>query len=69
MLSIAIGALQLMLDRGEQVDWFASAEIWIYLGLVLSGLWAFVLHVTAGASIRSSTRRCSATGTSSPRWC
>ena len=27
MLSIAIGALQLMLDRGEQLDWFASAEI------------------------------------------
>jgi DHA2 family multidrug resistance protein len=46
MLSIAIGALQLMLDRGEQVDWFTSAETWIYLGLVVSGLWAFVLHVT-----------------------
>jgi MFS transporter, DHA2 family, multidrug resistance protein len=45
MLSIAIGALQLMLDRGEQIDWFSSAEIWIYLGLVISGVWAFVLHV------------------------
>ncbi len=48
MLSIAIGALQLMLDRGEQVDWFSSAETWIYLGLVISGFWAFVLHVTSG---------------------
>ncbi|HET9069330.1 MAG TPA: MDR family MFS transporter, partial [Amaricoccus sp.] len=46
MLSIAIGALQLLLDRGEQVDWFASAEIWIYLGLTISGIWAFVLHIT-----------------------
>jgi DHA2 family multidrug resistance protein len=45
MLSIAIGALQLMLDRGEQVDWFASPETWIYLGLTISGIWAFVLHV------------------------
>ena len=26
-LSLAIGALQLMLDRGEQLDWFCSAEI------------------------------------------
>jgi DHA2 family multidrug resistance protein len=26
-LSLAIGALQLMLDRGEQLDWFGSAEI------------------------------------------
>jgi MFS transporter, DHA2 family, multidrug resistance protein len=26
-LSVAIGALQLMLDRGEQLNWFGSAEI------------------------------------------
>ena len=48
MLSLAIGALQLMLDRGEQIDWFSSPETWIYLGLVLSGAWAFVLHITSG---------------------
>src|SRR6476619_7910790 len=29
MLSLAIGALQVMLDRGEQMYWFGSAEIWI----------------------------------------
>ena len=29
MLSLGVGALQLMLDRGGEVDWFASAEIWI----------------------------------------
>ncbi len=45
MLSMAIGALQLFLDRGEQVGWFDSPEIWIELGLVVSGLWAFVLHI------------------------
>ena len=28
-LSIAVGALQLMLDRGELKDWFRSTEIWI----------------------------------------
>ena len=27
MLSLAIGALQMMLDRGEQLDWFSSTEI------------------------------------------
>ena len=48
MLSIAVGALQLMLDRGEQVDWFSSAETWIYLGLLVSGAWAFLLHITSG---------------------
>ena len=46
MLSLVIGALQLFLDRGEQADWFSSAEIWIELGLAISGLWAFVLHIT-----------------------
>ncbi|MFO1144314.1 MAG: DHA2 family efflux MFS transporter permease subunit [Amaricoccus sp.] len=46
MLSLAIGSLQLLLDRGEQIDWFSSLEAWIYLGLTISGIWAFVLHIT-----------------------
>ncbi|WP_280953028.1 DHA2 family efflux MFS transporter permease subunit [Mangrovicella endophytica] len=46
MLSIAIGAFQMLLDRGEQEDWFASPEIWIELGLTVSGLWMFVIHIT-----------------------
>lgn len=46
MLSIAIGALQMMLDRGEQVEWFSSVETWIYLWLTISGAWAFVWHIT-----------------------
>ncbi|MCA8879334.1 MAG: DHA2 family efflux MFS transporter permease subunit [Rhodobacteraceae bacterium] len=45
MLAIAIGALQLMLDRGGEVDWFSSPEIWIELGLAVSGLWVFVIHI------------------------
>ncbi len=44
MLSLAIGALQMMLDRGQQLDWFASFEVWIELGLTISGLWIFVTH-------------------------
>ncbi len=46
MLSLAIGALQLMLDRGEQAGWFDAPEIRLYLGLTISGLWAFVIHIT-----------------------
>ena len=45
MLSVGIGALQLMLDRGGEVDWFASAEIWLYLFLTLTGMWVFVIHI------------------------
>jgi DHA2 family multidrug resistance protein len=44
MLSLAVGAIQMMLDRGDQLDWFSSSEIWLELGLFISGLWAFVIH-------------------------
>ncbi|PTE20790.1 EmrB/QacA family drug resistance transporter [Cereibacter changlensis JA139] len=45
MLSLGIGALQLMLDRGAEVDWFSAFEIWIYLFLTLTGFWVFVIHI------------------------
>lgn len=45
LLSLAIGALQLMLDRGGEVDWFAAVETWIYLMVSISGFWMFVVHI------------------------
>ncbi|MBP9952044.1 MAG: DHA2 family efflux MFS transporter permease subunit [Cypionkella sp.] len=45
MLSIGIGALQLLLDRGGEVDWFSATEIWIYAFLAVSGMWVFVIHI------------------------
>jgi len=45
MLSLGVGALQLMLDRGAEVDWFSAIEIWIYLGLTLTGFWVFCVHM------------------------
>jgi len=45
MLSLGVGALQLMLDRGGEVDWFSAAEIWIELGLSITGFWVFVVHL------------------------
>ncbi|MGN6549810.1 MAG: DHA2 family efflux MFS transporter permease subunit [Pararhizobium sp.] len=48
MLSLAIAALQLVLDRGQQLDWLSSFEVWIELGLTIAGLWIFLVHsVTA----------------------
>ncbi len=44
-LAVAVGALQLMLDRGGAVDWFGAPEIWIELGLALSGFWVFVIWI------------------------
>jgi DHA2 family multidrug resistance protein len=44
MLSLAVGTFQLILDRGERANWFDSAEILIYAGLALIGLYIFIVH-------------------------
>jgi DHA2 family multidrug resistance protein len=45
MLSVAIGALQMMLDRGENLDWFSSGEV--VTEAVISGLafYMFLVHM------------------------
>jgi len=43
-LSLAIAALQLSLDRGEQLGWFQSPEIKIEIVLTAFGLYMFVVH-------------------------
>ena len=45
MLAIGIGALQLMLDRGGEVEWFAAVEIWLYAFLAITGIWVFGVHI------------------------
>lgn len=45
LLSLALGALQLLLDRGGEVDWFTAPEIWVYLLVSISGLWMFAVHI------------------------
>jgi MFS transporter, DHA2 family, multidrug resistance protein len=44
MLSVALASFQLMLDRGERVDWFSSAEIVAWAALAVLGLYLFVAH-------------------------
>jgi DHA2 family multidrug resistance protein len=52
MLAIALSSLQLFLDRGNQADWFNSAEIWIELAVALSAAWIATVHlVTAKAPL------------------
>jgi DHA2 family multidrug resistance protein len=43
-LAIGIGALQLLLDRGEQVGWFDSREIWIEAIVSATGFYYFFAH-------------------------
>jgi len=44
MLAVAIGSLQLLLDRGQQLDWLNSNEILIEGALTALGLWMFAVH-------------------------
>ena len=43
-LSLAIGAMQVALDRGEQKDWFGSGEIIIETVIAASAFYLFLVH-------------------------
>jgi DHA2 family multidrug resistance protein len=43
-LAVGIGSLQLLLDRGEQVGWFESNEIWIEAIVSAVGFYYFFAH-------------------------
>lgn len=43
-IAIAIGALQLMFDRGQRLDWFESPEIMLECALAAGCLYLFVAH-------------------------
>ncbi|MBC7522464.1 MAG: DHA2 family efflux MFS transporter permease subunit, partial [Sandarakinorhabdus sp.] len=45
LLALGVAALQLALDRGQQLDWFDSREVRIEAGISLAALWAFGVHV------------------------
>src|ERR1700746_784440 len=55
-LSLGIGALQLMLDRGELKDWFHSSEIWIEATVAGLGFYLVAVH-TATTDERSFLNR------------
>src|SRR5260370_32928543 len=55
-LSLAIGSLQMLLDRGELKDWFSSTEIWIEATIAGLCFYLFIVH-TATATDRSFLNR------------
>jgi len=44
-LSLAIGAFQMMLDRGETLDWFASREVMLEAMVAGLAFYLFVAHI------------------------
>jgi DHA2 family multidrug resistance protein len=45
MLTVALVSMQLMLDRGNQEDWFESTEIVVEACLAAAFLYAFIVHI------------------------
>jgi MFS transporter, DHA2 family, multidrug resistance protein len=45
LIAGTLTALQLMLDRGSQLDWFDSTEIQIEAAITLSCLWMLIIHI------------------------
>jgi len=43
-LALGVGTLQMMLDRGQRLDWFESQEIVVLACLAALGLYLFVVH-------------------------
>jgi DHA2 family multidrug resistance protein len=43
-LSLALGALQIMIDRGQELDWFSSGEIIIEAVVATSAFYLFLVH-------------------------
>jgi DHA2 family multidrug resistance protein len=43
-LALGIGALQMLLDRGQRLDWFESGEIIVLACLGVLGLYLFAIH-------------------------
>jgi DHA2 family multidrug resistance protein len=66
LLAVGIGALQIVLDKGQQEDWFASNFILAFTVAALAGLVIFVIHELRTSSpvvnLRVLTNRSYATG-------
>lgn len=45
LVALALASLQLMLDRGSQLDWFASTEIVIEAATGAAMAWMFAIHM------------------------
>ncbi len=44
--SLGIAGLQMLLDRGERLEWFASGEIWVEAMAAALGFYLYAVHVS-----------------------
>ncbi|MEA3150231.1 MAG: transporter, family, multidrug resistance protein, partial [Gammaproteobacteria bacterium] len=52
-LSLAVGALQLIMDRGEQNDWFSATETWVEAAVLVVACTYFIAHTVLSPADKS----------------
>ena len=52
-LSLSVGSLQLLMDRGQQNDWFSSTETWVEVTVLTVAFTYFVAHTALTRADRS----------------
>lgn len=45
LLGLALASFQMLLDRGQTLDWYDSYEIWLWTFLFISSTWMAVIHL------------------------
>lgn len=45
LLGVALASFQMLLDRGQTLDWYDSYEIWLWTFLFISTAWMAVIHL------------------------
>ncbi len=45
LVALALTSIQLLLDRGNHIDWYDSLEAWVYTVVGLSSAWMAVIHL------------------------
>lgn len=50
-ISLGMTGLQMMLDRGERLEWFAAPEIWAEALASALGFYLFVVHILTGETL------------------
>ena len=68
VLSLGIGGLQMMLDRGQVQDWFTSTEVIVEAVIGGLGIYLFVVHMIT-AQKPFIPIDCSRTATLRQGWC
>lgn len=45
LVALCVGSIQLLMDRGQHIDWFDSLESWIYVFIAACSAWIGIIHL------------------------